>query len=171
MSDRTVNNIHLTWIYVKNGQSKADFSKNTLVWIKMAFRFNNKIWDFIDCRNQAILWAVSLRVVHTHFMIEINIGKSRIRHRTTLNLNHIFNRFWFDPEIQFQSRSMSDPPLSDIDFNNKMASVCTTLNLDHNLCSVTNYRQLLKVFKVYFIGEIRMRYPKYIWTCNITYII
>ena len=30
--------------------------------------------------------------------------------------------------IQFQSRSMSDPPLSDIDFKNKMAWVRTTLN-------------------------------------------
>ena len=29
--------------------------------------------------------------------------------------------------IQIQSRSMSDPPLSDIDFKNKMAWVWTTL--------------------------------------------
>jgi len=27
---------------------------------------------------------------------------------------------------------MSDPPLSDIDFENKMALVCTTLNSDKN---------------------------------------
>ena len=31
----------------------------------------------------------------SHFMFEINVGKSRIRHRTTLNLdNVIFKRFW-----------------------------------------------------------------------------
>ena len=30
----------------------------------------------------------------SHFILEINVGKSRIRHRTTLNLNDgIFNRF------------------------------------------------------------------------------
>ena len=40
----------------------------------------------------------------------------------SLNLNNaIFNRFWVDSEIQYQSRSMSDPPFSDIDFKNKMA--------------------------------------------------
>jgi len=32
-----------------------------------------------------------------------------------------FNRLWIDLEIQFQSRSMSDPTFSDIDFKNKMA--------------------------------------------------
>ena len=32
-------------------------------------------------------------------------------------------------EIQFPSRSMSDPPLSDIDFKNKMDWVWTTLKL------------------------------------------
>ena len=58
----------------------------------------------------------------SHFIFEINVGKRRIRHRTILNLNDlIFNRFRLDPEIQFQSRSLSDPPLSDIDFKNKMA--------------------------------------------------
>ena len=35
-------------------------------------------------------------------------------HRTTLNTT-VFNLFWIDLEIQFQSRCMSDPPLSDID--------------------------------------------------------
>ena len=43
----------------------------------------------------------------SHFIFEINVGKRRIRHRTTLNLNDlIFNRFWVDLEIQFQSRSI-----------------------------------------------------------------
>ena len=39
----------------------------------------------------------------------------------------IFNRFWVDLEIRFQSRSMSDPTLSDINFKNKMTCVWTTL--------------------------------------------
>jgi len=56
-----------------------------------------------------------------HFSFEINVGKSRIRHGTTLN----FER---DLEIQFQSHSMSDPTLFDIDFKNKMARFGTTLN-------------------------------------------
>ena len=51
--------------------------------------------------------------------LEINIGKRRIRHTTTLKLN--------DGVIQIPSRSMSDTPLSDIDFKNKTAWVCTTL--------------------------------------------
>ena len=64
-----------------------------------------------------------------HFIFEIKVGKSRIRHRTTLNINDlILCRFWVDVEIQFQSRSISDPTLSDIDFKNKMAWVWTTFN-------------------------------------------
>ena len=60
----------------------------------------------------------------SHFIFEINVGKSRIRHRTTLNLNDvIFNRFGVDLEIQLQSRCKSDPTFSDIDFKNKMAWV------------------------------------------------
>ena len=48
----------------------------------------------------------------SHFIFEINVGNRRIRHGTTLNLNDIiFHWFWVDLEIQFQSRSMSDPPL------------------------------------------------------------
>ena len=55
----------------------------------------------------------------SHLIFEINVGKRRIRHITTLNLNYlIFGRFWVDVEIQFQSRSMSDPTFSDIDFKN-----------------------------------------------------
>jgi len=42
----------------------------------------------------------------------------------TLNLNDdIFHLFWVDIEIQFRSRSMSDPILSDIDFKNEIAWV------------------------------------------------
>ena len=62
------------------------------------------------------------------FLFEINVGKSRIRHRTTMHFNDaVFNWFWVDLEIQFQSRSMSDPSLADIDFKNKMVWVLTTL--------------------------------------------
>ena len=70
----------------------------------------------------------------SHFIFGINVGKGRIRHRTTLNLNDgIFNRFWVDLEIvvQFKSRCISDPTLSDIDSKNKMAWVWTTLNIFH----------------------------------------
>ena len=58
----------------------------------------------------------------SHFMFEINVGKSRIRHK-----NEFEFEFSIDFEtiekfiIQFQSRSMSDPTLSDIDFKNIMA--------------------------------------------------
>ena len=70
-----------------------------------------------------------------HFIFEINVGKSRIRHRTTLNLNElIFSRFRGDLEIQFQSRSMSGPPLSDIDFKNK---------IPENIPQQSNYYYLL----------------------------
>ena len=69
----------------------------------------------------------------SHFIFEINVGKSRIRHITTLNLNDvIFNQFLFDKEIHFQSRSMSDPTLSDIDLKNKMARVWTTFKREND---------------------------------------
>ena len=66
----------------------------------------------------------------SHFIFEINVGKKRIRHRTTLKLN-----FQIDPKstedqvLKIQSRAKSDPPLSDIDSKNKMAWVWTTLKL------------------------------------------
>ena len=67
----------------------------------------------------------------SHFICEINVGKKRIRNRTTMNLNDlIFSRFSVDLEIQFQSRSISDRPLSDIDFKNKMAWVLTILKFN-----------------------------------------
>jgi len=54
----------------------------------------------------------------SHVIFEIHVGQRRIRRRTTLNLSL---------EIKFKSRSMSDTPLSDIDFKNKL--VWTTLKL------------------------------------------
>ena len=62
----------------------------------------------------------------SHFIFEINVGKSRIRHITTLNLNDISSIDFESIQkfiILFQSRCMSDPTLSDIDFKNKMAWV------------------------------------------------
>ena len=60
----------------------------------------------------------------SHFNFEINVEENRIRHRTTLKLNEV-NISSMDFEsikkfiIQFQSRSMSDSTLSDIDFRKK----------------------------------------------------
>ena len=60
----------------------------------------------------------------SNFIFEIIDGKSRIRHRTTLKLNfQIYSKLIGDVVIQIQSRSMSDPTISDIDFKNKMALV------------------------------------------------
>ena len=67
----------------------------------------------------------------SQFIFEINVGKRRIRHWTTLNFNGgIFNWFWVNLKIQFQSRSMLNPTVSDIDFKNTIAWVWTTLNLN-----------------------------------------
>jgi len=60
-----------------------------------------------------------LREDRNHFVFEINAENSRIRHTTTLKSN--------DDVIQIQSRSMTDPPFSDIDFKNKMALASTSL--------------------------------------------
>ena len=64
----------------------------------------------------------------SHFIMKLNVRKSRNRHRTTPKLHDEFlDRLEIDWKFKF-SRSMSDPPLSDIDFKNKMAWVWTTLN-------------------------------------------
>ena len=63
----------------------------------------------------------------SHFIYEFNVGKSRVRHTTTLKLNNEFlYRLKIDFEegvIQIQNRYMSDLPLSEIYFKNKMALV------------------------------------------------
>ena len=62
----------------------------------------------------------------SHFIFEINVGKGRIRHTTTLKLNDEFqigSKSIADDVIPILRRSMSDPPFSDIDFKNKMAWV------------------------------------------------
>ena len=70
------------------------------------------------------------------FIFEINVGKRRIRHslchivygsmshRTTPNLNEVnFQNYFKKMLFQIQSRSTSDPTLSDIDFKNEMTWV------------------------------------------------
>ena len=69
-----------------------------------------------------------LRVVPTQASyFEINVGKRRIRHKTILNFNDtIFNQFWdekYEIKFEIKSRSIAEPPLSRIDFENKMAWV------------------------------------------------
>ena len=60
----------------------------------------------------------------SHFIFEIIVGLRRIRPGTTLKLNfQIDSKLIGDGVIQIQSRSMSDPTLSDIDFKNKTAWV------------------------------------------------
>ena len=58
-----------------------------------------------------------------HFIFEINVGKSRIRHRTTLNLN--LQPILVDLEIHHSvTESLYvGSPVSEIDFKNKMAWV------------------------------------------------
>ena len=64
----------------------------------------------------------------SHFIIAISVGKRRIRHGMTQNLDEfIFNPFWVDLEIH-HGRCMSDPFLSDIYLKIKMDWIWTTLN-------------------------------------------
>ena len=69
----------------------------------------------------------------SHFILDINVEKGRIRHTTTLKLNDEFlDRLKIDDVIEIQSRSMSDPTFSDIDFKIKMVWIWTTLNSHSN---------------------------------------
>ena len=118
--------------------SKNNFEKFTLVVNNQYYRYVIRFMTFCNAISSKVdFWLESIFISKnifkgssdpSHFISEINVGKSRIRHRTTLNINQIiFKRFRVDPEIHFQSRSMSDPSFSDIDFKNKMVSVLTTL--------------------------------------------
>ena len=66
-------------------------------------RFNRRTLIVrVDCIWSAFLlkWFFKCTSDPSHFIFEINVAKSRIRHITTLNLNDvIFNRFRIDPEI------------------------------------------------------------------------
>ena len=63
------------------------------------------------------------------FIFEINVGKGRIRHRTTLKSNFKTDSKSIEDDVnQIRSRFMSDPTFSDIDFKIKMVWIWTTLN-------------------------------------------
>ena len=54
----------------------------------------NEDFGTIDLFLNKILSLFKGGPVPSHFIFEINVGKKRIRHKTTLNLNDaIFNRF------------------------------------------------------------------------------
>ena len=83
---------HLTYHFDKQTIGKS----SDLLW------FSNE--NFIGCSDPS------------HLIFGINVGKRRIRHTMALKLNNeSLNRL----KIQIQSQSMSDPPLSDIDFKVK----------------------------------------------------
>ena len=78
---------------------------------------------------KASIWAnlVKDSSDSNHFVFEIIVGKRRIRHTTTLKLNfEIVSKSIEDDVIQIQSRSMSNPTLSDTDFKK-----WNRLDLDH----------------------------------------
>ena len=92
--------------------------------LKYRYDFLKTIVEAIKTVSTINIFRILKRSDPSNFIFEINVGKSRIRHRTTLNLHKvIFHRFVVDLEIQFQRRCMSDPTLSDIDFRNKMTWV------------------------------------------------
>ena len=70
----------------------------------------------------------------SHCMFKINFRERRIRHRRSM-IDWLWNLMmnFFDSksteDYVIQSRSISDPLLSEIDFKHKMAWVWTTLNL------------------------------------------
>ena len=82
-------------------------------------------WEIVKLR-------IRLRVVQANpfSFFDINVGRSRIRHKTTLNFNDfIFKRFWDDRDmsyIKIQIRSMSDPTLSE---NSKVKWIWSELPL------------------------------------------
>ena len=60
-----------------------------------------------------------------NFSCEIDVGKIRIRHKTTMKLDRL--KSIEDDFIWIPSRSMSDPSLSDIDLTCTMTLVWTNL--------------------------------------------
>ena len=70
----------------------------------------------------------------SHFIFEINVGKRRIRHRTTLNLNDvIFNRFWVDLVIHYSiwESFLVGSDSFQLWFKKKVVWVWTILNRQH----------------------------------------
>ena len=115
--------------------------KNALVWtclnqLEPVIKINSELTGHFDIRAAKSHELIQGSSDPSHFIFEIHF-KNRwmirpwIRHRTTLKLNDEFlDRFKIDWRLKFRvvlMFYMSDPTLSDIDFKNKMASVCTTL--------------------------------------------
>jgi len=112
VSDPPYNDAEIEWWISRSIQEDVIQSRSMSDPPLSDIGFKNKMaWDWTILKGSPC---------PSHFILQINVGKRRIRHKTTLNLNDvIFDRFWVDLEIQFQSRSMSDPSLSDIDFKDK----------------------------------------------------
>ena len=106
----------------------------TLSAIRLYCRSNEKIFTLPNFALLQVQLCYELKGSSdpNHSIFEINVGKSRIRHRTTLNFNkRHFQSILSPSRIQFQSRSLSDPTFSDIYCKNIMALVWrlwTTLN-------------------------------------------
>ena len=83
--------------------------------LKYRYDFLKTIVEAIKTVSTINIFRILKRSDPSNFIFEINVGKSRIRHRTTPSS--------IDLETQFQARFMSDPHLSDGDFKNKMAYV------------------------------------------------
>ena len=94
-------------------------------WTKTYFSISQKC--YCSCSYQKLVRK--LRVVQTKVILflEINDGKGRIRHTTTLKLKNEFLHRKNRLMIQSRSHYMSDPFLSDIYLKNKMTWVWTTL--------------------------------------------
>ena len=101
----------------------------------------------------------------SHFIFEINAGKRRFRHRTTPNLNEVnFQNYFKKMLFQIQSRSTSDPTLSDIDFKNEMTWVWTTLKLPWNSAKEAVRQNLLD--KMPF--RLNFKRNSFGWRCSLT---
>ena len=92
------------------------FSKNSREYLKIIGRIDLSLkvrLDFYDSQNDSSWFSDQ-----SFFIMEFNVGKSRVRHTTTLSLNN---------EFLDRLKSLSFPPLSDIDLKNIMTLVWTTL--------------------------------------------
>ena len=62
-----------------------------------------------------------IKVETQDIFFQINVGNRRIRHRTTLDFDLKSILVDLEIRLQFQSRCMSDPTLSDINFKNDLS--------------------------------------------------
>ena len=82
-----------------------------------------------------------LRVVQTQTILFLKSMSERGGSDTERFWNFFLERpkSFEDGVILIQSRSMSDPTLSDINFKNKMALVCTTLKISQNRTKIVTF--------------------------------